>query len=125
MIYFKLFASGILVVASALPAVAQTRIQPPTLRPTEQPTISPYLLLGPNSNIFQRELNYFTQRRNERRIDAVNRQLRTETRRLDNSIEEIQSPATILPTRPLTQSDTGHSTSFFNTYNYYPTRSRR
>lgn len=125
MTYRKLLSSGVLVVATALPVVAQTRIQPPTLRPTEQPAISPYLLLGPNSIVFQRELNYFTQRRNERRIDAVNRQLRVETRRLDSSIEEIQNPTPVLPTRPLSQSDTGHSTSFYNTYNYFPTRNRR
>lgn len=125
MTFHQLFASGVLVLASTLPAVAQTQIQPPTLRPSEKPTISPYLLLGTNSAIFQQDLNYFNQRRNERRINTVKRSLQTETRRLDNSIEDIQSPSTVLPTRPLKQSDTGHSTSFFNTYNYYPTRRGR
>ena len=126
MTYSQVFAGGILVLAMALPAAAQTRIQPPQLRPSDQPTTSPYLLLGPNSNVFQRELVYFSQRRNERRLNAVNRDLRTESRRLDNSIEELQqNPSAVLPTRPLTASDTGHTTSFFNTFNYFPPRRGR
>jgi hypothetical protein len=121
----QVFASSMLVLAMGLPAVAQNRIQPPTLRPTEQPTTSPYLLLGPNSAIFQRELTYFNQSRNERRINAVNRDLRIESRRLDNTIKESQTPSVLLPTQPLQASDTGHSTQFLNTFNYFPQRRAR
>jgi hypothetical protein len=125
MIQNPVLMSGIVVLAMALPAVAQNRIQPPTLRPTEQPTTSPYLLLGPNSAIFQRELNYFNQARNERRINSVNRDLRLESRRLNDSIKESQKPSALPPTRPLQESDTGHQTTFFNTFNYYPARRSR
>ena len=125
MIRPQIIASGILVLATAYPAVAQTQIQPPTLKPSEKPTTSPYLLLGPNSAIFQRELNYFNQARNERRINAVNRDLRLESRRLNNTIKESQSQSALLPTQPLQTSDTGHSTTFFNTFNYYPARRSR
>lgn len=121
----QVFASGVLVLATAWPAAAQTRIQPPTLRPTEQPTTSPYLLLGPNSAIFQRELTYFNQARNERRINSVNRDLRLESKRLSNTIQESQNPSALLPTQPLQASDTGHSTQFFNTFNYFPARRGR
>src|SRR5690606_19352634 len=113
--YGQFFASGIVVLATVLPALAQSRIQPPNLRPTDKPTTSPYLLLGPNSAIFQRELNYFNQSRNERRINAVNRELRLESRRLEDTIQQSQSPSSVLPTQPLMQSDTGHTTTFFNT----------
>lgn len=125
MIHNPVFASGIALLTMVLPAVAQNRIQPPTLRPTEKPTTSPYLLLGPNSAVFQRELNYFNQARNERRINAVNRDLRLESRRLNDTIKESQSSSALLPTRPLEGSDTGHSTTFFNTFNYYPSRRSR
>jgi len=121
----QVFASVILLLATVRPGAAQTRIEPPRLRPNEQPTTSPYLLLGPNSTIFQRELNFFNQRRNERRLNAVNRELRVETRQLGNSIDELQKQPAGLPTRPLMESDTGHSTTFFNTFQYYPTRRSR
>lgn len=125
MINSQVFASGILVLASVLPALAQTQIQPPQLRPSDKPTTSPYLLLGPNSTVFQRELIYFNQRSNQRRINAVNSQLRVESRRLGNSINELQNPSAALPTQPLMGSDTGHTTTFFNTFNYFPPRRAR
>lgn len=125
MTYSQVFASAILVLATALPAGAQSRIEPPRLQPSEKPTVSPYLLLGPNSTVFQRELNFFNQRRNERRLNSVNRDLRMESRRLNESIDELQNPSTVLPTQPLKESDTGHSTTFFNTFNYFPPRRGR
>lgn len=125
MTYSQVFASVILLLATVRPATAQTRIEPPRLRPSEQPTTSPYLLLGPNSTVFQRELNFFNQRRNERRLNTVNRELRVETRRLGNSIDQLEDRPGDLSTRPLMESDTGHSTTFFNTFKYYPTRRSR
>ena len=122
---FRIIASSIVVLTMVLPALAQTQIQPPTLRPSDRPTTSPYLLLGPNSAVFQRELNFFNQRRNERRLNTVNRELRVESRRLNESINELQSPSTILPTQPLKQRTTGHPTTFFNTYDYFPSRRSR
>lgn len=125
MTYTQVFAGGVLVLVAALPAAGQTRIQPPTLRPSEQPTTSPYLLLGPNSAVFQRELTFFAQRRNERRLNAVNRDLRVESRRLNETIDDLQNPSSVLPTQPLRESDTGHPTTFFNTFNYFPPRRGR
>lgn len=122
---FRVIASAIIVVAATLPTAAQTRIGPPRLRPSDQPTTSPYLLLGPNSFLFERELNFFNQRRNERRLNTVNRELQVESRRLSQSIDELQAPSAILPTQPLKQSTTGHPTTFFNTYDYFPSRRSR